>query len=273
MKNKWETARYLIDAKKCIDSLWYIAENVDQLKYINLKTKTNNLLIEFYIKCCVVIDEYLTETGNKKKDLCSSDNVIARVYYERDKNGAHKDENYMKREYASLEDIVNDVKAELSHIRLVCADCIPDVVTLDFVPYDRELFRLIYHVTADVEESIMKKKYPLKDTIFKGETVFSFNVFDDTEDYRNIKEEDRSNYGVVINNGICFYEGLQERQDSMIKINLLYGENKWCSVNKAAMDEVIELKKLGAFDEFGIIQDPPSDPLILEKIMKILCKQ
>ncbi|MCR5586108.1 MAG: hypothetical protein K6F77_01070 [Lachnospiraceae bacterium] len=71
MKNKWETARYLIDAKKCIDSLWYIAENADQLKFINLRKKTNELLVEFYIKCCVVIDEYLTVTGSKKKDLCS----------------------------------------------------------------------------------------------------------------------------------------------------------------------------------------------------------
>ena len=47
----------------------------------------------------------------------------------------------------------------------------------------------------------------------------------------------------------------------------------WCSVNESVMEELIELTNLGAFDEFGIIQDPPSDPLILEKIMKILRKQ
>ena len=46
---KWEVARYLIDAKKCIDSIWYIADNTKSLSNINLRKKTNELLREFYI--------------------------------------------------------------------------------------------------------------------------------------------------------------------------------------------------------------------------------
>ena len=37
--NKWETTRYLIDAKKCVDSIVYISENEKQLHYIDLRKK------------------------------------------------------------------------------------------------------------------------------------------------------------------------------------------------------------------------------------------
>lgn len=273
MKNKWETARYLIDAKKYVDRLWYISDNINQLKFIDLRKKTDEILVEFYIRCCVVVDEFISVTNQKKRDICNDDSTINRIYYERDKNAAHKDESYLKRDYSSLSDIVDDMKKELKHIRKTCAECIPDAVTLDFVPHDRELFRFIHHVTADVEESIMKKKYRLKNEVPEyGETV-SLKVFNDTEDYRQIAEDDRSKYAVIINNGLCFYEGLQERQDAMIKINLLYNENMWCTPNKEMIEQVTELTKLGCFDAFGIIQDPPTDPVVLEKVMQILSKK
>ena len=35
----------------------------------------------------------------------------------------------------------------------------------------------------------------------------------------------------------------------------------------------MELTKLGCFDVFGIIQDPPTDPVVLEKVMQILSKK
>ena len=36
---KWELAKYLIDAKKDVDSVWYIAENVPIIANINLRGK------------------------------------------------------------------------------------------------------------------------------------------------------------------------------------------------------------------------------------------
>ena len=53
-------------------------------------------------------------------------------------------------------------------------------------------------------------------------------------------------------------------------MNVLHDENAWCSMNEKEMSTLIELTKLGCFDEFGIIQPPPKDPILLARIMKIL---
>ena len=46
--------------------------------------------------------------------------------------------------------------------------------------------------------------------------------FQDTEDLRDIPLEERDQYGVAMNNGINFYEGVQNRQDACIRINVLF---------------------------------------------------
>ena len=39
---KWELARYLIDAKKCVDSIMYIDENLVALKNIGVREKVDS---------------------------------------------------------------------------------------------------------------------------------------------------------------------------------------------------------------------------------------
>ena len=51
--SKWELARYLIDAKKCVDSIMFIARHKKSLANINLRKKIHDIQQEFYIKCCV----------------------------------------------------------------------------------------------------------------------------------------------------------------------------------------------------------------------------
>lgn len=166
MKGKWELARYLLDAKKNVDSMWYIAENAGLLKYLNLRKKTNDLRREFFIDCCVVIDEFVPSKKGGKKELCANDAIIDRIYYERDKNSAHKDDRYKENDYSSLFDIKVEMQEQIIHVREVAAECLPDNLTLVFVCYDREMFRFVHHVTADVEDEILKRKYSLRDTHF-----------------------------------------------------------------------------------------------------------
>ena len=116
----------------------------------------------------------------------------------------------------------------------------------------------------------MKKKYPLRDMFQDIKDGRTLKVFNDTEDIRKIENEHKSEYGVVVSNGLCFNEGVQERQDGCIKINVLFGGDIWCSVNRETMEDAEKLTKLGYFDEFGIIQEPPKDPILLSMIMKIL---
>ena len=270
MKGKWELARYLLDAKKNVDSLWYIAENSEQLKYLNLRKKTNDLRREFYIDCCVVIDEYVSSRKTSKKELCRKDDIIERIYYERDKNSAHKDDQYQEHEYSSLFDIKTEMEKQISHVREVAEDQLPEKLSLDFICYDREMFRFVHHVTADVEDEILRKKYPLRDMLQGTEVSVMCKILNDTEELRGIKPEHRSEYSVIMSDGLCFYEGIQERQDACIRINALFGENIWCTVNKKEMWKLEELTKLGAFDEYGMMQEPPKDPILLARIQKIL---
>ena len=49
MKDKWENASFLINAKKCIDSFLYISMNILQLSNLDLRDKLDKLRQNFYI--------------------------------------------------------------------------------------------------------------------------------------------------------------------------------------------------------------------------------
>ena len=270
--NKWELTRYLIDAKKCVDSLLYMSENGEQLQYIDLRKKVADKKRDFYISCCIVLDNHIKNTGFKKRDLCNKDEIIQAMYYERDKNCAHKDENYKAKHYSSISEIAHDMKIQLQHIRSVCANSIPIVITLDFVSHDRELFRALHRINAVEEDAIYRKKYPFRNIVNTNSTkgTKNYSVFQDTEDLRDIPNECINQYAVVMDDGLCFNEGVQTRQDACIRINVLHGQNVWCSLDQKEFETIKELIRLGCFDEYGIPQPPPTDPILMARIMKIM---
>ena len=57
---------------------------------------------------------------------------------------------------------------------------------------------------------------------------------------------------IIMENGINSYEGLQNRQDSCIKINALFDLNMWCEANINIFKQIEELKKIGFLDVFEI---------------------
>ncbi len=87
---KWELASYLIEAKKVIDSLWYIILNEKQIDNLDLRSKVKDLRRKFYLNCGYVLEN----SGLNKKDICARNDTIKGIFYERDKNEAHKDEDY-----------------------------------------------------------------------------------------------------------------------------------------------------------------------------------
>lgn len=46
---EWELARYLIDAKKNIDSIIFIDDNFEELSNINIYEEINKIQTEFYL--------------------------------------------------------------------------------------------------------------------------------------------------------------------------------------------------------------------------------
>ena len=59
---KWELARYLLDAKKSVDSIMYIADVLPELEHIPVRAYVNSNRQTFYICCCVLLDNvYLSK--------------------------------------------------------------------------------------------------------------------------------------------------------------------------------------------------------------------
>lgn len=246
---KWELARYLIDAKKCVDSIMYIEQNIVILKNIGIREKIDSKLSKFYINCCAILDKVFPK---KKKELCSTDTIVQRLYYERDKNFAHKDLDYRAVEYNSLSEMVVDLKNQILHLRKLCKEGLPDVITLNFVPHDREVFRFVNGLTADKEDIVNEQKYPLRKDCTNKQVEECFKIFSDTEEIRKIDNTEVKNYATLLENGINDYEGLQNRQDFCIKTNVLFGTDMWCSMNNEAVTVMKELRKLGVIDKYNV---------------------
>ncbi|MDE7162591.1 MAG: hypothetical protein K2O44_00740 [Clostridia bacterium] len=248
----WELARYLIDAKKDVDSIYFIAENLNLIVNIGVKEKVSEKQREFYVNCCTVIDNSFPK---KKKYLCDKDEIVKRIYYERDKNYAHKDYDYKPREFNNLFELVKIMRAELVHLREICKHSLPKEVTLDFVPHDKELFRFINGLTAEKEEEIKKKKYPKYiEQIPINTPTITKKIFYDTEEIRNMTEEEKDDYAVIMENGLNSFEGVQNRQDACIKINVLCNKNFWMAPNFEVIKQIQELKKYGFVDQYEILQ-------------------
>lgn len=302
MKNKWENANFLITAKKCIDSFLYISNNILELSNLDLREKTDKLRQIFYINLVNVLDELFNAT-TKKKNIRQNDKIIDKIYYERNKKSAHKDDDYKPRIYNTLEDEIQDKKNELLHVREICAEVLPNIITIDFVPHDKELFRLVNRLNATLETDANKIKYP--SSIFHSyqlseEGKHVFKEFDTEEqDLRNAKmfgyeydkaidryplqsiddiktmsNQEKQRYAVIIKNGINSYEGLQNRQDSCIKINALFDLNMWCEANINIFKQIEELKKIGFLDVFEIPHlEILQDENKLKEFQKILSKK
>lgn len=259
---KWELARYLIDAKKCVDSILYISKHANQLRYYDLRELIDGKRNTFYINCCAILDKTIAPKTSEKRTLFEKDPIVDRLYTERDKNSAHKDDDYIPQNFEKIEAIASQMEEQIIHIRELCKDHLPKEITLDFVPHDKALFRAVHKLLADDEEKVLNEKHPLRNTIVpQGESSKSFTILHDTHDLRSISKEARIEYCVVFNDGINIYEGIQERQYSAIKVNLLYGQNMWCSVSKKSLEDYQELEKLGAFDDFSVPQPPPNDDI------------
>ena len=119
--NKWELARYILDAKKSVDSVLYLCSHAEELSMIDLRSEVNEIKRKFYVNGCIVLDKCFPKN---KKDICK-DTTIKSIYYERDKNYAHKDDDYKLKEYATMDEIADEMKSQLQCIVDTCKDFLP----------------------------------------------------------------------------------------------------------------------------------------------------
>lgn len=263
---EWELARYLIDAKKNIDSLLFIQLNIEKLTYLNIKERFDKIQMEFYLKLCYILDDVFKKN---KKQICASNKVIKAIYDERNKNNAHKDKNYIPKNYQSWNEIIMSMKEQIEEVRRVCSEKLPKVITLDYVPHDKELFRFIHGINKEKEDQINNQKYTIYSNI-ENKTKINKKVFNDTEEIKTITDDERKDYAVLFKNGINFYEGIQERQDSCIKANVLFGLNVWC-VFTDVLKVIEKLREKGLINEYDMpISYSKWDEQKANELMKII---
>ena len=223
---KWELARYIIDSKKVIDSIAFIDDNIDKISNLDLYEIITSKLRLFYIDLSVVYDDWYKTNKIKKSEHKEAHLLIKRVFYERDKYYAHKDTEYQKKEYSNIKELIKELKASLEYCLKICHNSLPDGLTLDYISYDRNLFRFIKNITPQKENKI--KKLPSIDSFTWPMEERSLKIFNDIEDIKYIKN--KYEYAVAIESGINLFEGLQNRQDFCIKVNVLFDENIWVNV-------------------------------------------
>lgn len=110
----------------------------------------------YYINLCIIFDYSFKKSELRK--IKTEDKIINKIYYERDKNNAHKDVDY-KKNNQEFKILISDLKNKLLHCFKICNNSLPKEITLDYVSYDRNLFRFVNMITPDIENKLNKLLY------------------------------------------------------------------------------------------------------------------
>lgn len=225
--NKWELAKILIDCKKNVDSILFIANNIQNLSNLNIRDIVQSKLRDFFIGLRTIYEKTFTKKELSK--LVKADEIIEQTKYHADKKYAHKDEEYKPLKFDNICELSEIMKKYIIHCRKVCNEKLPENLTLDFLSFDKVLFRTVYSITLDKEEQIKKLLHVNYGKVPTDSSAKTYKAFHDIDDLNQI--EDKHEYAVLIEDGIIPSEGLQNRQDAVIRINVLFNENIWVSVS------------------------------------------
>lgn len=240
MKKQWKLAENLIDSKVAVDSLWYISKHLEDL--YDVRTLCYNARNKYYINACAVLDKSVCK-NKKKKEIISKYDFAKRIYTERDKYYAHKDENYIPPHfYKTLEEEAIYLQNELKEILKLCKDYLPNEISLDYVCYDANLFRQINKINPNNEEKIKKVLFPFYNRVnpIKKDSV-SINVLYDTNEI-NRKDFSKENYGVLFKAGLTAEETLQNLQKACITLNILYDKNTWVKIDLEELNRFMKFR-------------------------------
>lgn len=245
---KWELARYLIDAKKNVDTVLFIerhSKEFGKFPHSELKAAKH----EFCNSASNVLDNL--GQPRLKQELKLNDDLIEMLYYERDKNVSHKDTDYEKINFNSTL-----MKNILRHVKRISNKNLPKEVTLNFLNWDSILFRQIKGITKQKEEEIKKRKYSKNTSIINANNqAFPVRVLNDIE--KPLKNTDKQdNDAIIVEDGLTTEEQIQNRQDSCISSNLRFDINSWAILDENSNIIWEKYKTMGLIDEYNIIKNP-----------------
>ncbi len=255
---EWESAKHFIYAKKDIDSMMYIDENLFKIPMPLRKEYVDRIRDHFYINCCVVVDAFLDKNKieNSKEHKYRTEwkehrEHIKQIYYERDKNSAHIDEDYRSTYYQSFKQLINEMKRQLNSVYVECRNSLPDEITIDYFPHDKVLFRLINKVDSVYEDEINKTKYvDHKEGYATGNLMKPRQVVYDIKELRGLSEDKKKELAVLVEAGLNFYEAQQNLQDFYILVNEIHQLHLWTYNVPNRINVYKKLKETGIIDQF-----------------------
>ncbi len=124
------------------------------------------------------------------------------------------------------------------------------------MPHDKQLFRLIHGINLEKEKEINSKKYPLYSSEYLSEeSLYPLKPIYDGRETKFIGDDSKGDYVSVVENGINILEGIQNRQDFCITINMLYNLDLWMPFEEKKMQLYNSLRQNEILDEYGMIRE------------------
>ena len=251
---QWEVARYLIDAKKDVDSIIYISENLNKIPLILRAEYVSRVRDHFYINCCVVLDEYLDRNNiknNNKTKWKQEHEIIKDIYYERDKNSAHIDKDYRIKKYNTINELKLEMIRQIKEVMKTIKSILPKKLELNFVPHDKVLFRLINGLNYEKEEKIRQNMHTDYGSLYSQNNYFKqVEIIYDIKEFRGLSEDEKRNKGVTVEIGLNYYETIQNLEDFFIIVNYQHKLNYWTDYVKSKIPKYLELKNSGVIDQY-----------------------
>lgn len=244
----WINTQYFIEAIRCVCSLLYLWENSSVCEFIDAHDFVDGKLQRFYINLCALVDIHCaiskskSERGKYKKTLKTMCPSFDWLFYERDKNAAHKDRDYIVNQNDTPDEMVTKMKQAIADVQNVCINVISPIIDVRYYAYDPLLFRYIHGITPDIEKRFNEIIYSHKNYSVED---YSLRVVSDTRQARTLTN--MTNYCVLGRNGLMGqpYDMLQCRQNLCLLLNAIYETNMWVDLRDgvAKKDESLNLIK------------------------------
>lgn len=161
------------------------------------------------------------------------------IFYERDKNAAHKDSDYIINSNISMSELIIKMKNAISTTKVVCSNVISNKIEYEYYAYDSLLFRYVNGITPDLEKAFNDSIYIKQQHDEKNPNVFK--TITDARQVRNLKSND--DYCVVCTNGLMGqpYDMLEHRQDMCFKLNAWQDCDTWVTMKNDEIEEMLQL--------------------------------
>ena len=241
----WINTEYFIDAFRCVCSLSYLEEHNEICQFINSKDFIDGKLHRFYINLCALVDIHCdcsvsnSKRSAYKKMLKIMCPAFDWMFYERDKNAAHKDSDYIINSDISMSELIIKMKDAISTTKVVCSNVISNKIEYEYYAYDSLLFRYVNGITPDLEKGFNDSIYIKQQCTDKNSIVFK--AISDVRQVRNLKPND--DYCVICTNGLIGqpYDMLEHRQDMCFKLNAWQQNcDVWVTIKNDEVEEMLQ---------------------------------